>query len=116
MVVYKKFENVKFEMKQLKIDILGISEIKWTKQADYRITDYKRKITRVIIILNQELGKKIIDIIYYNERIVAIKIGTKQLNAFIIQVYMTTSKHKDKEIEEMYEQISSVINGKRETI
>lgn len=27
---------------------------------------------------------------------------------------MTTSNHKDKEMEEMYEQISSVINGKRE--
>lgn len=27
---------------------------------------------------------------------------------------MTTSNHKDKEIEEMYEQISRVINGKRE--
>lgn len=118
MVAYGQFENVKLEMEQLKIDILGMSEIKWTRQGYYRVifSDDERKITGAIIILNKELGKKIIDIIHYNERTTIIKIGTKQSNAFIIQLYMTTSNHKDEEIEEMYEQISSVINGKRETI
>lgn len=36
-LVYKKIKNVKLEMKQLKIDILDMSEIKWTEQGDYRV-------------------------------------------------------------------------------
>lgn len=32
--VYRKLDNVKLEMKRLKIDVLGMSETRWTEQGD----------------------------------------------------------------------------------
>lgn len=38
-----------------------------------------------------------------SDRIIAIKIKTKPIDTFIPQMYMSTSIHKDEEIEEIYE-------------
>jgi len=59
--------------------------------------------------MNKDMGKRVNTVIQYNHRIIAIKIDTKPVNAFINQVYMPTSGHGDDEIEEIYEQIEEVI-------
>ncbi|CAI6352699.1 unnamed protein product [Macrosiphum euphorbiae] len=111
-----KLENLKIEMERLKIDIIGISELKWTGKGDFWSEDYRiifsgddHRVTGVGFILNKEIGKKVVEVVQYNERIIAIKIETKPVDTFILQVYMQTSTHKDEEIEEIYEQINEVI-------
>lgn len=113
-----KLENVKLEMERLKIDVLGISEIRWTGQGDYRVIfkGDERKIAGVGIILNKVLGNRINTIIHYSKRIIAIKIESKQLDIFIIQVYMPMSSHMDEKIEEMYKQISELAKEKNNLI
>lgn len=64
--------------------------------------------------MNKDLDHKIKSIIHFNERIIGIKIETKQTDTFIIQIYMPTSSHKDEEIEELYQQISEVIEMAKE--
>jgi len=59
--------------------------------------------------MNKDMGKRVNTVIQYNHRIIAIKIDTKPVNTFIIQVYMPTSGHGDDEVEEMYEQIDEII-------
>jgi len=36
-----KFENVKYEMAQLGINVLGISETRWPGQDDYKSESYR---------------------------------------------------------------------------
>lgn len=55
------------------------------------------------------MEKRVITVIQYNSRIISIKMDTKFINTFVIQVYMPTSRHGDYEIEEMYEEIDEVI-------
>lgn len=83
-----------------------MSEIRWTRQGDYWSADYRVifngdecKITEVGIITNKDLGYKINRIIHYNERIIAIKLQSKQSEIFIVQVYMPTFSDQDEEIE-----------------
>lgn len=111
-----KLENLIIEMERLKIDIIGISELKWTGKGDFWSEGYRiifsgddYRVTGVGFILNKEMGKKVIEIVQYNDRIIAIKIETKPVDTFILQVYMPTSSHKDEKIEEMYEQINEMI-------
>jgi hypothetical protein len=36
-----KLENLKVEMKRLKIDILGVSEMRWLKSGDFWLGEYR---------------------------------------------------------------------------
>lgn len=113
---------MRYTRKRHNIDVIGLSEIKWTGQGDYWSGDYRiifngdeNKFAGVGLIVNKDLDHKIKNIIHFNERIIAIKIKTKQqTNTIIIQVYMATSSHTDEEIEKMYEQISEVIEMAKE--
>ena len=116
-----KLENLKIEMERLKIDIIGISELKWSGKGDFWLGEYRiifsgddHRVTGVGFILKKEIGKKVVDIFQYNDRIIAIKIETKPVDTIILQVYMPTSTHKDEEIEEIYEQINEVIEMTKE--
>lgn len=84
--------------------------------GNYRIifSGHEHKVTGVDFILNKEIGKKVVEILQYNDRIIAINIETKPVNTFILQVYMPTSIHKDKKIREIYKQISEVIEMTKE--
>lgn len=73
-------------MERLKIDIIRISKLKWTGKGDFWSEDYRiifsgdnQRITRVGFILNKEMGKKVVEIVLYNDRIISIKIKTKLL-------------------------------------
>jgi hypothetical protein len=79
-----KLENLKLEMERYKIDVPGISEIKWTGLGDFWSGDYRivfngddKKIVGVEIIVNKDFGHKIKSVIHFNEIIIGIKIETK---------------------------------------
>jgi hypothetical protein len=64
-------------MERYKIDVLGISEIKWTWDfwsGDYRviINGDEDKIAGLGIIVNKDLSHKIKSIIHFNQRIIGI--------------------------------------------
>uniref|UniRef100_A0A2S2Q593 Craniofacial development protein 2 n=1 Tax=Sipha flava TaxID=143950 RepID=A0A2S2Q593_9HEMI len=108
-------------MERYKIDILGISEVKWTGLWDVWSGDCRvifigdeDKITGLGIVVNKDPGHKIKSIIHFNQRIIGIKIEIKQTETFIIQIYMPTSSNKHEEIEELYEPISEVIEIAKE--
>lgn len=101
-----------------KINVLRTSEIKWIGLGDYWSENYRiifngdeNKIAEVELIVCNDFGHKIKNIIHFNERIIAIKIKTKQTDTFIIKVYMPTSSHKD---EEMYDQVPEIIKLTKE--
>lgn len=77
-------------MERLKIDVLGVSQIRWIEQGDYwarncRVifSDDERKIAGVCLILNKKFGNKINTIKNYNERIISIRIKSEPSDTFI---------------------------------
>jgi hypothetical protein len=55
-------------MKQLNVNILGISEIKWKDEGYLRV-----KITEFWINVNQRMGQRVKNYLLHNDRIVLIK-------------------------------------------
>jgi len=111
-----KFENLKLEMRRLKIDVMSISEVIWSNPGDFWIDDYKlihigtdNGYTGVEIMLNKEWGNKVQSYLQYTDRIIMVKIYTQPITTTIIQVYMPTSTHDDDEIEEMYDRLNQVL-------
>jgi len=82
-------------MERLKIHVIGISELKWTGKGDFWSEGYRiifsrddHRVTGVGFILNKEIRKKVVEFVQYNDRIISIKIETKPVNTFILQVYI----------------------------
>ncbi|XP_025412828.1 craniofacial development protein 2-like [Sipha flava] len=114
-----KLENLKIEMARMKIDILGLSEMRWPRAGDLWSREYRLIHTGtadnnpgfggVGIIMSKAIGKKVKGFVQYNERIILVKIETKPKDTIIVQAYMPTSNSSERELEEVYEGIEKVI-------
>ncbi|HCF9438090.1 TPA: hypothetical protein NI641_006403, partial [Pseudomonas aeruginosa] len=107
-----KLENLKREMDRLKLDIVGISEVRWQDEQDfwsgeYRIINTKSVggITGVGLIMNKKIGMRVNYYEQHSDRIIIVKIDTKPTPTTVVQVYMPTSSADDEEIEEIYEEL-----------
>lgn len=65
-----KLENLEVEIEQLKIDIIGISELKWTEIRDFWSRGHRivlsgdnQTVTGFDFLLNREIGKRITEIL-----------------------------------------------------
>ncbi|KAL4084163.1 hypothetical protein QTP88_027996 [Uroleucon formosanum] len=114
-----KLENLKIEMARMKMDILGLSEMRWPRAGDLWIGEYRLihigtaennpGIGGVGIIMSKTIGKKVKGFVQYNDRIILVKIETKPKDTIIVQVYMPTFNSSERELEEVYEGIEKVI-------
>lgn len=106
-------ENLKIEMARMKIDILGLSEMRWPRAGDLWSREYRlihkgtaennTGIGGVGIIMSKAIGKKVKGFVQYNERIILVKIETKPKDTVI--VYMPTSNSSVRGMEKVYERI-----------
>jgi hypothetical protein len=74
-----KLENLKIEMKRLKIDILGISEMRWNGQGDFISGDYRviysggdNGNNGVGIILNKKWTQCVKSYIAYDDKLIIV--------------------------------------------
>jgi len=112
-----KLENLKIEMKRLKIDILGISEMRWNGQGDFISGDYRviysggdNGRNGVGIILNKKWAQCVRSYITYDDRLIMIKLKSAPKDIAIIQAYIPTTQANDEEVEEIYEKIEELIS------
>ncbi|KAI5724481.1 hypothetical protein M8J77_003182 [Diaphorina citri] len=111
-----KLENLILEMKRLGIEIMGISECRLKDQGDYWNNNFRiiysgdaKGTAGVGIVLNKDWGRRVKNVVLYNNRIMLIKLQLNEKEELdIIQIYMPTSGYTDEVIEEMYEQIDDV--------
>ena len=115
-----KLENVLEEMKINSISVLGLSETRWRGNGDFRENGYRiiysggsRKERGVAVVLNKDQADKVTKIQQVNDRILLVKLQAEPIDIVIIQVYMPTSQHEDKEIEDMYEHIEELMDQER---
>ncbi|XP_021934766.1 craniofacial development protein 2-like [Zootermopsis nevadensis] len=117
----RKLESLKLEMKRMRIDVLGVSEIRWRDVGDFWSGDYRVIHTGSIegrpgtggvgVVLSRELGQRVSEYVQLNGRIILVKLDTKPNKTVIVQVYMLTSNQEDDEVERVYKEINEIIRG-----
>ena len=105
-----KLEVVKEEMARVSIDILGISELKWTGMGDFHSDDHyiyycgqeSLRKNGVAIIVNKRVWNAVLGCNLKNDRMISVRFQGKPFNIMVIQVYALTSNTEEAETERFY--------------
>ena len=101
-----KLEVVKQEMARVNVDILGISELKWTEMGEFNSDDYyiyycgQESLTRngVAIIVNKR--NAVLGCSLKNDRMISVRIQGKPFNITVIQGYAVSTNAEEAEVEQ----------------
>ena len=102
-----KLEMVKQEMARVNIDILGISELKWTGMGEFSSDNHyiyycgQESLRRnvVAIIVNKRVQNAVLGCNLKNDRMISIHFQGKPFNITVIQVYALTKNAEEAEVE-----------------
>ena len=112
-----KLEVIKQEMARVNIDILGISELKWTGMGDFNSDDhfiyycgqeYLRR-NGVAIMDNKRVQNAVLECNLKNDRMVSVCFQGKPVNIMVIQVYAPTSNVEEAEVIQFYEDLQDLV-------
>ena len=105
-----KLKVVKQEMARLNVDILGISELKYTGIGEFNSDDHyiyycgQESVRRngVAIMVNKRVRNAVLVCNLKNDRMISIRFQGKPFNIMLIQAYAPTS---NAEVEQFYEDL-----------
>ena len=108
-----KLEVVKQEMARVNIDILGISELKWTGMGEFNSDDHyiyycgQESLRRngVAITVNRRVRNAVLGCNLKNDRMISVCFQSKPFNITVIQVYAPASNAEEAEVERFYEEL-----------
>ena len=108
-----KLEVVKQDMARVNIDILGISELRWTGMGEFNSDDCyiyycgQESLRRngVAITVNKRVRNAVLGCNLKNDRMISVRFQGKPFNIMVIQVYAPTSNAEEAEVEELYEDL-----------
>ena len=99
-----KPEVIKQEMARRNVNILGISELKWTWMGEFNSDNHyiyyygqeslRRK--RLAIIVNKRVWSAVLGWNLKNDRMISVRFQGKPFNTTVIQVYALTNKKINK--------------------
>ena len=106
-----KLEVVKQEMARVNVDMLGISELKWTGMGEFNSDDHyiyycKQESLRrngVAIVVNKRLQNTVLGYNLQNNRMISIRSQGRLFSITVIQVYAQISNNEKAEVERFYE-------------
>ena len=102
-----QLEVVKQEMTRVNINILGISELKWTGMGEFNSDDHyiyycgQESLRRngVAIMVNRRVRNAVLGCRLKNDRMISVHFQGKPFNITVIQVYAPTSNAEKAEVE-----------------
>ena len=112
-----KLEVVKQEMARVNINVLGISELKWTGMGEFHSDDHyiyycgQESLRRngVAIMINKRVQNAVLECNLKNDRMISIHLQGKPFNITVIQVYAPTSNTEETEAERFYEDLQDLL-------
>ena len=112
-----KLEVVKQEMARVNIDILGISELKWTGMGEFNWDDHynyncgQRSLRRngVALVVNERVWNAVLGCNLKNDRIISVRFQGKPFNLTVIQAYAPTTNAEEAEVEWFYEDLQDLL-------
>ena len=95
----------------MNINILGISELKWTGMGEFNSDDHCNYYCRqeslrrdgVAIMINKRVQNAVLGCNLKNNRMISVRFQGKPFNIMVIQVYAPTSNAEETEVEWFYE-------------
>ena len=101
----------------MNVDILGISELKWTGMGEFNSDDHyiyycgQESLRRngVAIIVNKTVQNVVLGCNLKNDRIISVCFQSKPFNITVIQVLAPTSNTEEAEIERFYEDLQDLL-------
>ena len=111
-----KLEVVKQEMARVNVDILGISELKWTGMGEFNSDDHyiyycgQESLRRngIDIMVNNRVRNAVLGCNLKNDRMISFCFQDKPFNITVIQVYAPTSNAEEAEVEWFYEDLQDL--------
>ena len=102
-----KLEVVKQDMARVKVNILGISELKWTGMGELNSDEHyiyycrQESLRRngVAIMVNKRVPNAVLGCNLKNDRMISVRFQGKPFNITVIQVYAPTSNAEEADIE-----------------
>ena len=106
-----KLEAVKQEMTRVNVDILGISELKWTGMGEFNSDDHyiyycgleSLRRNGVAIMVNKRVQNAVLGCSLKNDRMISVHFQGEPFNIMAIQVYALTRNAE--EAERFYEDL-----------
>ena len=101
----------------MNIDILGISELKWTGMGEFNSDDHyiyccgleSPRRNGEAIIVNKRLQNAVLGCNLKNDRMISVPLQGKPFNITVIQVYASTSNAEEAEVEQFYEELQDLL-------
>ena len=112
-----KLEVVKQEMARVNVDILGISELKWTGIGEFNSDDHyiyycgqeSHRRNGVALIVNKRVQSTVLGCNLKNDRMISVHFQGKPFNITVIQDYAPTSNTEVAEVEWFYEDLQDLL-------
>ena len=112
-----KLEVVKQEMARVNVDILGISELKWTEMDEFNSDDHyiyycgqvSLRRNGVAIMVNKRVQNAVLGCNLKNDSMISVSFQGKPFNITLIQVYAPTSNAEEAEVEWFYKDLQDLL-------
>ena len=104
-------------MARVNVDILGISELKWTGMGEFNSDEHflyycwQESLRRngVALIVNKRVQNAVLGCNLKNDRMISVCFQGKRFNIRVIQVYAPTSNAEEAEVEWSYEDLQDLL-------
>ena len=112
-----KLEVVKQEMAKVNVNILGVSELKWSGMGEINSDDHyiyycgQESLRRnaVAILVNKRVWNAVLGGNLKNDRMISVHFQGKPFNITVIQTYAPTSNTEEAEVELFYEDLQDLL-------
>ena len=107
---------VKQEMARLNIDILEISELKWTGMGEFNSHDHyiyycgQESLIRngVAMMVNKRVQNAVLGCNLKNDRMISVHFQGKSFNIMVILIYAPMSNAEEPQVEEFYDDLQEL--------
>ena len=104
-------------MARVNVDILEISELKWTGMGEFNSDDHyiyycgqeSLRINGVAIIVNKRVCNAVLGCNLKNDRMISVQFQGKPFSITVIQVYAPTSNAEEGEVKWFYEELQDLL-------
>ena len=112
-----KLEVVKQETARVNVDILGISELKWTGMGEFNSDDHyiyysgqeSRRRNGVAIMVNKRVQNAVFGSNLKNDKMISVRFQGTPFSITVIQVYAPSSNAEEAGVERFYEELQDLL-------